>query len=164
MENDTANTTNNGFGNGANGGLSMFGAMINSLQNLEDSPLAQQLLEQLQHEDPTGATSKNNGVSQEYLDSLERYPKKRLLPEDSCAICTGRYLDDPYPLVVELPCQGRHRFDLECIGPWLKLHATCPLCRQNLLEKKKQTVVEDDDDEEEWDDTYGWLYNSGRYT
>lgn len=133
----------------------MFEAMISSLQNLDGSPLAQQLLDQLQQEDFNDATRHNKGVSQEYLDSLERYPKKRLSSDDSCAICTNRYLDDAYPLVVELPCQGRHRFDLECIGPWLKLHATCPMCRQNLLEKNKKKEEVDEDDEEEWDDTYG---------
>lgn len=44
---------------------------------------------------------------------------------------------DEYPLVVCLPCHKDHWFDLECIAPWLKLHATCPLDRKNLLEKKE---------------------------
>jgi hypothetical protein len=32
-------------------------------------------------------------------------------------------------------------------------HATCPLCRKDLLKKKANIVVEDD--EEPWDDTFG---------
>lgn len=93
------------------------------------------------------------GVSQEFLDGLDRVPKKALKEEDACPICAERYLDDEYPLVVELPCHGSHRFDLECVGPWLRGKGTCPLCRKE-LGKKKEVVVARDDDEEE-DDANG---------
>lgn len=74
------------------------------------------------------------GVDQVYLDSLERVPPKTLRadPDAACPICAERFVDDPYPLVVELPCHGRHTFDLECVGPWLLSKGTCPMCRKDL--------------------------------
>lgn len=94
------------------------------------------------------------GVTQEYLDSLDRVPKKSL-KDDSCPICAEKYMDDKYPLVVELPCHGSHRFDLECVGPWLQSKGTCPLCRKDLTEKKKVPVVDDDEEEDDMDGLYG---------
>ncbi|KAI0477461.1 hypothetical protein GGR56DRAFT_673839 [Xylariaceae sp. FL0804] len=95
------------------------------------------------------------GVSQAYLDALDRVPRKRLQaePDATCPICAERHLDDPHPLVVELPCHGTHRFDLECVGPWLLSMGTCPLCRKDLTEKRKIEVP--DDDEEDQDDVDG---------
>ncbi|KAK9491546.1 hypothetical protein V1508DRAFT_405462 [Lipomyces doorenjongii] len=110
--------------------------------------LATQLLEDALH-----PPHESRGVPQEFLDSLDRIPQKKLKSDDTCAICNTAYLEDKYPLVVRLPCNDLHHFDLECIGPWLKLHATCPLCRKDLLKKKTNIVVEDD--EEPWDDTFG---------
>lgn len=99
------------------------------------------------------------GVTQEYLDGLDRVPRKALRDnkdrDDSCPICAEKYLDDPYPLVVELPCGGRHRFDLECVGPWLQSKGTCPMCRHDLTKKKVVEVPKVDDEEEEQDDVDG---------
>lgn len=72
------------------------------------------------------------GVSQEFLDTLDRVPRKQLTPEDACPICAEKFLDDPYPLVVELQCHHTHRYDLDCVAPWLQLKGTCPMCRQDL--------------------------------
>ncbi|KAK7976576.1 hypothetical protein PG989_015039 [Apiospora arundinis] len=96
------------------------------------------------------------GVTQEYLDQLERVPKKQLKADDSCPICAEQYLDDPYPLVVELPCAGAHRFDLECVGHWLSGKGTCPLCRQDLTAKKQVDIpADDEEDNEDPDGLYG---------
>lgn len=130
-----------------------FQAMAQALQNMQDSPLAETLVQQLMEESAMGDHSTSKGMPQEYLDSLDRVPRKQLKPSDECAICATSYLEDTHPLVVRLPCNGRHHFDLECIGPWLKLHSTCPMCRQDLQAKKQAPVAEDS--EEEWDDTYG---------
>ncbi|KAI1801272.1 hypothetical protein F4811DRAFT_465696 [Daldinia bambusicola] len=89
------------------------------------------------------------GVSQEYLDTLDRVPRKSLKKEDSCPICAECFLDDPYPLVVELPCHGNHRFDLECVGPWLQSKGTCPMCRADLNKKKEVETPKDDEEEED---------------
>lgn len=72
------------------------------------------------------------GVSQEFLDTLERVPKKQLKEDDACPICAEKFLDDKYPLVVELQCHHSHRFDLDCVGPWLQIKGTCPMCRTDL--------------------------------
>lgn len=61
---------------------------------------------------------------------------------------------DKYPLVVQLPCHKDHCFDLDCIGPWLKLNSTCPLDRKELLKKKQPPPPPDDDDDGEYDDMY----------
>ncbi|KAF2203592.1 hypothetical protein GQ43DRAFT_478941 [Delitschia confertaspora ATCC 74209] len=93
------------------------------------------------------------GCPDSFLDELERVPKKSLKKSDTCPICVNPFLEDEYPLVVQLPCHPEHRFDLDCIRPWLKLNSTCPLDRKELLKKKQPPPVEDDDDGE-YDDMY----------
>ncbi|KAI6780999.1 uncharacterized protein J7T54_003141 [Emericellopsis cladophorae] len=94
-----------------------------------------------------------HGVSQEFIDTLDRVTKRRLKPEDDCAICKIPYLEDEYPLVVQLPCAGKHRYDLECVGPWLRSKGTCPMCREQ-LGKRKQIIVEDEEEDENPDMLY----------
>ncbi|KAH7312397.1 hypothetical protein B0I35DRAFT_55327 [Stachybotrys elegans] len=88
------------------------------------------------------------GVSQEFLDTVDRVNRKALSKDDDCAICKIPYLEDQWCLVVELPCKGRHRFDLECVGPWLRSKGTCPMCREEMGKKKQVPVVEDDEEED----------------
>lgn len=53
-----------------------------------------------------------------------------LHPEDSeCCICLSQYVDGAE--LYTLPCN--HHFHCECIGKWLRLNATCPLCKFNIL-------------------------------
>ncbi len=110
-------------------------ALISSLDPLIDQP-------------PT----KVAGVPQSYLDELDRVPKKALNKTDSCPICNECFLDDEYPLVVQLPCHPTHRFDIECVGPWLRLQGTCPLDRKELLKKKQ--VPKAEDEEEDYDEMF----------
>lgn len=104
-------------------------------------------LDQDIHDPPTTL----RGASQEFVDGLDRVNRKKLVPEDDCAICKVPYLEDEWCLVVELPCRGRHRFDLECVGPWLRSKGTCPMCRQEMGVKKTLPPAKGDDegDEEE---------------
>ncbi|KAL7775250.1 hypothetical protein CFE70_006168 [Pyrenophora teres f. teres 0-1] len=88
------------------------------------------------------------GVPDSFLDELERVPKKALKETDTCPICVNPFLE------VQLPCHSDHRFDLDCIGPWLKLNSTCPLDRKELLKKKQPPPPPADDDEEDYDDMY----------
>ncbi|KAE9380598.1 hypothetical protein N431DRAFT_362477 [Stipitochalara longipes BDJ] len=104
---------------------------------------------QEQIEDPP---EKVAGVPQSYLDELDRVPRKALKKDDICPICAEKFLDDKYPLVVQLPCHKTHRFDLECVGPWLRLQGTCPLDRKELMKKKEVPKVEEE--EEDYDDQF----------
>lgn len=58
-----------------------------------------------------------------------------LLPEDAeCCICLSSY-DDGAELHA-LPCN--HHFHSTCIVKWLKMNATCPLCKYNILKGHEQ--------------------------
>ena len=82
-------------------------------------------------------------------------PKKSLKQSDTCPICSNPFLEDKYPLVVQLPCHKEHLYDMECIRPWLKLNTTCPLDRVDLQKKKEPPPPPTKgDEEEEWDDMY----------
>ncbi|KAB2620073.1 E3 ubiquitin protein ligase RIE1 [Pyrus ussuriensis x Pyrus communis] len=53
-----------------------------------------------------------------------------LLPEDAeCCICLSPYEDGAE--LHTLPCN--HHFHATCIVKWLKMNATCPLCKYNIL-------------------------------
>ncbi|PHH81450.1 hypothetical protein CDD82_730 [Ophiocordyceps australis] len=96
------------------------------------------------------------GLTQAHVDALDRVPRKTLKPDDECSICKVPYLEDEYCLVVEVPCAGRHRFDLECVSPWLLSKGNCPICRQDMKPKKPEPVGEKD--EEEDDDDQDMMY------
>ncbi|KAL2162018.1 hypothetical protein VTH06DRAFT_7803 [Thermothelomyces fergusii] len=94
-----------------------------------------------------------------FLDGLDRVPRRALRGDDACPICAERYLDDPYCLVVELPCHASHRFDLECVGPWLRAKGTCPLCRKELGRRKEAVAApKQAGEEEDEDDDMNGLY------
>lgn len=126
-----------------------------SISSADHDPHAE-LLSSLISELEEGAENPPNevkGVSQEFLDSLDRVDKKRL-GDESCPICGEKYKDDQYPLVVQLPCHPGHWFDLECVAPWLRLKGTCPLDRKE-VGKRREVVIEkkaDDSEEEDYDD------------
>ncbi|KAF8246718.1 hypothetical protein K440DRAFT_585301 [Wilcoxina mikolae CBS 423.85] len=131
-----------------------FRSLARAFSGLEnDSPLIRTIVETLMRE--AGAGAEAHGVPSEYLDTLERVPKWQLKEGDICPICNSPFVDDPYPLVVRLPCHREHIFDLECIAPWLKLKSTCPLDRQELVKKKEPPLpLPVEDDEAEWDEQY----------
>ncbi|KAK6921599.1 Zinc finger, RING-type [Dillenia turbinata] len=58
-----------------------------------------------------------------------------LLPEDAeCCICLASYEDGAE--LHTLPCN--HHFHAVCIVKWLKMNATCPLCKFNILKGSEQ--------------------------
>ncbi|XP_076909670.1 E3 ubiquitin protein ligase RIE1-like [Bidens hawaiensis] len=58
-----------------------------------------------------------------------------LLPEDAdCCICLSTYEDGA--VLHSLPCN--HHFHASCIVKWLKMNATCPLCKYNILKGNEQ--------------------------
>jgi len=111
------------------------------------------------------------GVDEEFCDTLDRIPRSSLKPSESCPICSNPFLDDPYPLVVRLPCHPTHLFDLECVRPWLRLRGTCPMDRTDFGKKQREKEAErrkqtekrraamassegNEDEDEEWDGMY----------
>jgi len=89
------------------------------------------------------------GVRQDFLDGLERVPRRAYArTDDRCPICCDEFRAAEYPLVVELPCHPAHRFDLECVGPWLLTMGNCPLCKTDFGDKKKKKPAPPPDDED----------------
>lgn len=115
----------------------------------------------------------SEGVDDEFLDSLERVDVASLPELADCPICTNKFCDNEFPLLVKLPCRVQndskkeHIFDMDCIAPWLKMHSTCPLCRfdvKNVAQTRKTRLEEetrlvnaelDEDDEEDNWELYG---------
>ncbi|KIW04296.1 uncharacterized protein PV09_04592 [Verruconis gallopava] len=120
---------------------------------LSDHPDNELLPELITELDAAAQTGKTEGMPESFFADLDRIPKSKLKKGEECPICANEFLDDPYPLVVRLPCHPDHKFDLECIQTWLTLRTTCPLDRKVLL-KKKEPPPKVDDDEEDYDDYY----------
>jgi hypothetical protein len=56
---------------------------------------------------------------------------------EDCAVCLGEV--EKGETVRQLPaCQ--HVFHRECIDPWLRAHATCPVCRSSVLPAPERPV------------------------
>lgn len=125
------------------------------LRTSDDGPNVEFLSRLIEDLDPLieSPPEKVAGVPQSYLDELDRVPKKVLKKGDTCPICNEAFLDDEFPLVVQLPCHKTHRFDLECVGPWLRLQGTCPLDRKEML-KKKVVAKPVEDEEEDYDEMF----------
>ncbi|XP_038903580.1 E3 ubiquitin-protein ligase At4g11680-like [Benincasa hispida] len=71
--------------------------------------------------EPIGATVE--------LDNGHCIKELALHPEDSeCCICLSRYEDGTE--LYTLPCN--HHFHCGCISKWLRINATCPLCKSNI--------------------------------
>ncbi|KAJ5105654.1 Zinc finger RING-type [Penicillium alfredii] len=132
-----------GAGDGDDTGRDLLTRMIQSLLSEADTP-----------------PREVEGVSEDFCDMLDRVPKSSLKPSDICPICNNPFVEDPYPLVVQLPCHPTHRFDLECVRPWLRLRGTCPLDRFDFAKQLREKAEErkklvEEDEEEEWDGMYG---------
>lgn len=94
----------------------------------------------------TGSFEKNDGEKSGPSRGVMSFigisdaPKERLLSaEDAeCCICLSAY-DDGAELQ-ELPCT--HHFHCTCIDKWLRINATCPLCKYNII-KSGNSMRED---------------------
>ncbi|PQE21739.1 Zinc finger RING FYVE PHD-type protein [Rutstroemia sp. NJR-2017a BBW] len=100
------------------------------------NPLLDVLIESTQSQIEYPPTQ-TNGCSQTYLDTVDRVPRKSLKPDETCPICGEKFLSDEYCLVIVLPCHPTHKFDLECVGPWLRINGTCPLDRKAVGDGEK---------------------------
>ncbi|CAI4058622.1 SUVC04G2805 [Saccharomyces uvarum] len=135
-----------------------FGSTGGEGTGYSDSTLLLQLLSQLLPESLQEEwlqemdSGKNKGCSDTFAASLPRINKKMLKPSDNCSICYTNYLEDKYPLVVELP-HCHHKFDLECLSVWLSRSTTCPLCRDDVMGHR--VINEIDTTEAELEEDWG---------
>jgi len=88
--------------------------------------------------------NKRRGADESVLAGLssEVYADGRFPKDDSaCAICAESYVAGQ-PIRV-LPCPSHmHHFHLECIDKWLRVNASCPICRFRLVAERNDN--EDD--------------------
>lgn len=54
-------------------------------------------------------------------------------PKQVCCICLAKYEDNDE--LRELPCS--HFFHTQCVDKWLKINATCPLCKSEIDAKNR---------------------------
>ncbi|KAF8004341.1 hypothetical protein HF325_001789 [Metschnikowia pulcherrima] len=150
-------------------GRQIFENALRLMSEEENSEVIQRFLQNL---DVFGEPSLTVGVDDAFLDSLERVDLGSLPDSADCPICTNKFVDNDYPLIVKLPCNTnvgsakQHIFDMDCIAPWLKVNSTCPMCRFNVHDARKARKArldeelrlareEDEEDEEEDRDLYG---------
>ncbi|KAJ4764053.1 hypothetical protein LUZ62_074428 [Rhynchospora pubera] len=79
----------------------------------------------------TGEKSSDEGIMVPVLNNSGTSTSERiLLREDAeCCVCLATYEDGTE--LCALPCN--HHFHSTCIIKWLRIHATCPLCKYNIL-------------------------------
>jgi len=73
-----------------------------------------------------------NGLAKEVVSKL---PVREIDEEEGlkdCTIC----LDEMGPGVMVKTLQCNHEYHVKCIDPWLLAHATCPLCKYNVLKEQ----------------------------
>lgn len=78
--------------------------------------------------------------------TVESYPKvvysaSQALPhlqDTSCSICLGDYKDGD---TLRMLPECRHMFHALCIDAWLRLHASCPMCRTSPLPTPLATPI-----------------------
>ena len=68
----------------------------------------------------------NGHIEVKIIDGSVRHVKDGAVAE--CAICTENFEDEDLALV--LKCA--HAFHDECLTHWLKIHASCPICREEV--------------------------------
>jgi len=69
-----------------------------------------------------------------------------------CAVCIVELRDGDSARL--LPRCG-HRFHADCVGAWLRLHATCPLCRASVVAPARAAAAADESSRDAKDDGGG---------
>lgn len=74
-----------------------------------------------------GRGSAVTGLDQAAISSYPRFPFSAAKCGDAvCSICLGEYREGE---MLRMMPDCRHYFHLPCIDEWLRLHASCPVCR-----------------------------------
>ncbi|XP_060526632.1 E3 ubiquitin-protein ligase Iruka [Cylas formicarius] len=81
-------------------------------------------------------------VSKAVIDALEvvEVTEEQVTANLQCSVCWEHFSFKE--AVRQLPCQ--HVYHENCIRPWLELHGTCPICRQNLGNDNGEIVTGQD--------------------
>jgi E3 ubiquitin-protein ligase RNF115/126 len=76
-------------------------------------------------------------VSKEVIDALPIINVKtdQVDAKLQCSVCWEDFMLGEN--VRQLPCT--HIYHEPCIRPWLELHGTCPICRQNLMNDEQNS-------------------------
>jgi hypothetical protein len=107
----------------------------------------------IQHPAPTRPEQRRLTVDQveewfpDYIldDDDEKQREDDSATHVECSICLDDYKSGDY--MKKLPCA--HEFHADCIGKWLtERHATCPLCKLDLLPEEEEESDEEEEDEE----------------
>eukprot|EP01084_Bolivina_argentea_P041612 76791_1 len=85
--------------------------------------IIEQLIDPNQHGAPP--------ATQEEIDSL---PSVYLKKDTQCSVCMENV--SPGTVTLVMPCE--HVFHSSCLVPWLKQHATCPVCRKELKPQSRE--------------------------
>eukprot|EP00249_Psilotum_nudum_P005764 c19186_g1_i1 orf=988-1557(-) len=93
--------------------------------------------------DPNPAECSVAGLDQQTLDTYPKivYNDRQPLPhrEDiSCSICLADYKDSE---ILRMLPDCRHVFHVPCIDAWLRLQASCPMCRTSPLPTPQSTPI-----------------------
>ncbi|XWS39597.1 hypothetical protein CRYUN_Cryun18bG0068800 [Craigia yunnanensis] len=92
-------------------------------------PGLEQLIQQLEENDPNRYGTPP--ASKSAIDSLPsvKITKNHLNSEfNQCAVCMDEFEEGTQ--AKQMPC--KHLYHKDCIFPWLELHNSCPVCRQEL--------------------------------
>ncbi|KAI7887747.1 uncharacterized protein EV154DRAFT_519879 [Mucor mucedo] len=104
---------------------------------LDRSALAQRLLRIFVNEDGLDTESQAKGATESDIATLKT--RTSSMNEQECAICTEHFNNLE---LTQLPC--KHEYHSECIHHWLKLNASCPMCRQSISTSSQQVQEEPD--------------------
>ncbi|KAF2301314.1 hypothetical protein GH714_022979 [Hevea brasiliensis] len=100
------------------------GATVESINSLPTYKFKLQKSENVNVHDNSGTD--DGGV---FAAGTEK--ERAISGEDAvCCICLNKYVDDDE--LRELPCT--HFFHVDCVDKWLKINASCPLCKSELGE------------------------------
>ena len=78
-------------------------------------------------------------ISLEPRDYVSILANRCLKRVQVCCICLAKYADND--LLRELPCT--HFFHIECVDKWLKINASCPLCKFEVGASNEASSTED---------------------
>eukprot|EP00906_Rhabdomonas_costata_P021103 RCo030664 len=94
-----------------------------------DAALEEALRRSMEDQQPSGAPPAPKALLEQILDSEVCLDTSMLRVTQSCSVC----LDSLHVGDRGVVLRCGHVFHKDCLGSWLKLHNTCPLCREEAV-------------------------------